>query len=196
MGYGNRFAATFIVLAFAAACDTAPPPQTLPEITFAHQPPIKLDVRSIDVVSNYRPPMKAPNVEHMLRQNPEASLRRWAHDRLRAVGSTGTARLVIANASIVETPLAKEKGFKATFTTQQSERYDGTIDAAVEVLDARGAQRGFAAARTAYARTVAEDISLYNRERAWFDITDALMKSFNEEIETNMRRYLATWIVP
>ena len=94
------------VLMFAAACESTPPPQTLPEITFSHMQPIKLNVREIEVVSNYRPPMKAPNVEHLLRQNPEASLRRWANDRLRAVGSSGTARLVITNASIVETALA------------------------------------------------------------------------------------------
>lgn len=196
MGYANRIAIAAVVLMFATACDTAPPPQMLPEITFSHLAPIKLDVRSVEIVSNYRPPMKAPNVEHLLRQNPEASLRRWANDRLRAVGSTGTARLVIANASIAETPLSKEKGFRATFTSQQSERYDGTVDAAIEIIDARGTQRGFAAARSAHAKTVAENITLYNRERAWFDLTDLLMKDFNEEIELNMRRYLANWIVP
>jgi hypothetical protein len=196
MGLGTRLAIVAGILWSFAACDTAPPVQTLPEITFGHMAPIKLDVRTIEIVSNYRPPMKPPNVEHLLRQNPEASLRRWANDRLRAVGSAGTARLVIANASIVETALAKESGFKATFTTQQSERYYGTIDAAIEILDARGAQRGFAAARSAHARTVAENITLYNRERAWFELSDLLMKDFNEEIELNMRRYLTNWIVP
>ena len=196
MNFEKRLAIGVIVLLFAAACEKDPPPQTMPEITFSHMAPIKLDVRTIEIVSNYRLPMKPPNVEHLLRQNPEASLRRWANDRLRAVGSAGTARLVIATASIVETALAKEKGIKATFTTQQSERYDGTIDAAIEILDARGTQRGFAAARSAHARTVAENITLYNRERAWFDLTDLMMKDFNEELELNMRRYLANWIVP
>lgn len=191
-----RFLGALLIFALATAgCDTAPPEQVFPDITFGHLPPINLNVRTIEVVSRYTSPLKAPNVEHKFPQPPEKVLRRWAHDRLRAVGREGTARFVIAEAGAVETALPREKGFQASFTRQQSERYDAAVEAAIEIYDARGANRGFAAARVTRATTVAEDISLLGRERVWFKLTDDLTKDFNAEIERQIRQHLPGWMM-
>jgi flagellar biosynthesis/type III secretory pathway protein FliH len=187
--------AALLALALAAACDTAPPSQVFPDITFGHKPPILLNVRAVEVVSRYVSPLKAPNVEHRFPHSPEKVLRRWAQDRLKAVGREGTARFVIQEAGAVEAALAKEKGFKAAFTRQQSERYDAAVEAGLEILDARGQLRGYAAARATRSTTVAEDVSLLERERTWFRFTDELTKDFDVEIERQIREHLGGWMM-
>lgn len=173
-----------------AACDTTPPKHDLPQITFAHLAPITLDVGRVEVVSNYVPPLKAPNVEHRFPILPEAAMKRWAADRLKAGGAAGTARFVITDAAVVEEPLPLSKGLAGIFKKEQAERYNGTAEASLEIIDARGLRKGFASARAFYSRTVAEDVSMNERERAWFEIVEALMLVFDSEMEQNMRQYL------
>jgi EAL domain-containing protein (putative c-di-GMP-specific phosphodiesterase class I) len=49
-------------------------------------------------------------------------------------------------------------------------------------------------ARVTRSRTVLEDTSLAQREQIWFEITEALMKDFDREIEANIRQYMAPYI--
>ena len=60
-----------------AACETTPPPPKLPELTFTHLGPLKLNVARIDIVSKYRSPLRAPNVEHLFPTPPQKALRTW-----------------------------------------------------------------------------------------------------------------------
>jgi len=174
-----------------AACETPVQTQKLPELTFAHLAPIKLDVATIEVVSRYQPPLKAPHVEHLFPTPPAKALKQWAKDRLRAVGRAGTARLVIVTASAVESKLPQKTGFTATFTKQQSQRYDLTLEARLEISSRIG--RGSASAQATRFTTVREDISLLERERIWFDQTEALVRAFDAAMEKNMRQHLARW---
>lgn len=185
------FAGVAAMATLLAACETMPSRHELPQITFAHLAPIALDVSKVEVISNYVPPMKAPNVEHQFPIQPEAALKRWAADRLKPDGHGDTARFVITNASVVEQDLPMSKGLSGVFKKEQAQRYDGTAEATLEIVDARGVRKGFAAARAFYSRTVREDASMNDRERAWFEIVEALMLVFNGEMEKNMRQYLA-----
>lgn len=180
-----------LVLALAG-CETPVEVQKFPELTFAHLPQIKLDVAHVEVVAKYRPPMKAPNVDHLLPTPPIKALRRWAADRLKAVGRTGTARLVVHDASVVETALEKKSGLVASFTKQQAQRYDFLIDTTLEIID--GQRRGHADARVTRFTTVREDASLNERDRIWFKETEALMTDFNAEMEKNIHLYLGAWL--
>lgn len=175
-----------------AACETPVRIQNLPDLTFAHLTPIKLNVAKIDVVVRYQSPLRDPNVEHLFSTPPVKALKQWAKDRLRAVGSSGTARLVILNASVVETSLAQKKGFTATFTKQQSQRYDATVEARLEISSSLG--RGTTSAHAKRFTTVREDITINKRERIWFDLTEALARDFDAAMEKNMRQHLGRWI--
>jgi hypothetical protein len=175
-----------------AACETPVQTQMLPGLTFAHLAPIKLDVAKIDVVVRYQPNLRAPNVEHLFPTPPSKALKQWVKDRLRAVGGSGVARLVIINASAVETPLAQKKGFTATFTKQQSQRYDATVEARLEISSSLG--RGTTSAHATRFTTVREDITINKRERIWFDLTEALARDFDAAMEKNMRQHLGRWI--
>jgi hypothetical protein len=176
-----------------AACETPVQEQSLPKLTFAHLKPIKLNVATIEVVSNYKQPLKRPNVEHLFPTPPLKALRRWAGDRLKAVGKSGSARLIIHKASAIETKLVKKTGIKATFTKQQSHRYDLAIEATLEIF-ADGRQRGYALAQAARFSTLREDASINMRQRLWFDLTEALVRDFDVEMENNIRFHLGAWI--
>ncbi len=55
-----------MLLAVAVAgCTSAPTVPTYPEIRFSGKPPMLLDVARVDIVEAYRPPLRAPNVDHL-----------------------------------------------------------------------------------------------------------------------------------
>ncbi|NQV83010.1 MAG: hypothetical protein HQ494_04240 [Rhodospirillales bacterium] len=173
------------------ACETPVQTQKMANLTFGHLKPIRLDVAKIEVVSHYQPPLRAPNVEHLFPTPPAAALKQWAKDRLRAVGRSGTARLVIVNAGAVESRLAQKTGLTATFTKQQSQRYDLAVEARLEITSPIG--RGQTSAHASRFTTVREDITLNIRERTWLDLTEALVRDFDVAMEQNMRQHLGRW---
>lgn len=175
-----------------AACETPVETQKLPEITFGHEAPIRLNVARIEVVSDYQPPMKAPNVDHLFPTPPLKALRTWARQRLKAVGRSGTARFVIRDAKATESALEMKKGFTATFTKQQSQRFDLAVDAELRITE--GPSHGFAEARAMRFSTIREDASLNAREKLWFDLTEKLMADFDKEMENNIRHNLGHWL--
>ena len=195
----SRFPGSFALIVLPvlvlglAACETPVVEQSLPELTLAHLKPIKLNVATIEVVSQYRPPLRPPNVEHLFLTPPLKVLRRWASDRLKAVGKSGSARLVIHKASAVESVLKKKTGFTAAFTKQQSHRYDLAVEATLEIF-ADGRQKGHALAHATRFSTLREDASINKRQRIWFDLTEALVRDFDAEMENNIRRHLGAWI--
>lgn len=184
-----------VLTSMLAACETPPPKPRLVELTFAHLPVLSLDVARLEVVSDYAPPMKAPNVEHLFPTPPEKGLRRWAADRLKAGGKKGSARFVIRIAAVTEVALPVTKGLKGAFKEEQSERYEAVVEASLEILDASGFRKGFASARVTRSRTVREDATLNDREADWLAMTEALLNDFDKEIDMNIRRYLLGFLL-
>lgn len=183
-----------LALAAAAACESRLPEQEFPALTYGHLGGFRLDVGALRVVSEYAAPMKAPNVDHLFPTPPEKALRRWAADRLVAAGAKGTARFVIIDAAVSETPLEVEGGLGGLFTTQQSVRYEARAEAMLEILDDQGYRMGFANARVSRTRTLGEDATIDERRRLWFELTEALINDFNAEIEKNIRQYIGGYL--
>jgi len=191
----TRTAAVLMVsAAMLGACETPLDTQRLPEITFAHMQRFNVDVAKVEVIHASQSMLKAPHVEHLLPTSPARALERWAQDRFKAVGRSGTLRLVVDEASALETPLARDKSLKGNFTKQQSHRYDMAIRARLELMDGPGRKLATAGANASRSVTVREDITLNEREKTWFDTVDLLTKDFDREIDANIRRYLADWI--
>ena len=186
--------AAMLAALFAAACASTPPIPSFAEIRFTDKPPIRLDVARIDIVEAYRPPLKPPNVEHLFPVRPPDAARQWARDRLRPAGATGWAEAIIRNASVTETALERTEGIRGAFTTDQTERYDAEISIAVRIFDDAGNERAYASATARGSRTVAEDITLNDRERAWYRMTAATMRALDEALEGRMRKSLAEFL--
>jgi hypothetical protein len=178
-----------------AGCNAPPQRYEFPELTYTHLPPIRLDVAVVDVVDSYRAPRVAPNVEHLFPTPPATAMARWARDRLVAAGSNGGALFTILRADVVEVPLTRTTGIKGVFTTDQTYRYDATLEIRLDAENTSGLRRGSITARATRSRTVAEDMTLNERERLWFDMTEALMRDIGAEIEKQIDAYLAAFKV-
>jgi len=122
-------------------------------------------------------------VDHLAPVPPSDAIRHWANDRLRAMGSSGTLRVVIKDASITETRLPPTTGVRGAFTTDQSERYDGhlAVDLVVDVPARRF--QGYTGATVARTISVPENISLQGREDAWFAMVERMMTELNGRLE-------------
>lgn len=190
----NIFKISFVVLVawLVTACQSVPT-ANVPQLSFAHLPAISLGVGEKEVVSAYSMPLKEPNVEHRMSTAPEKAFRLWVSQRIATRGQGGVARFTLDDASVIEVPLDRTKGIKGLFTKDQSERYDATLKAHVELFDPSGAKLGFASAQVKHTRTVGESVTLNQREQIWFELVEALMKDFDKTFEANIRAHLGAW---
>lgn len=178
-----------------AACATPDPAPRYADITFQGAPKIGLDVGSIEVVNEYREPLSRPHVEHLVPVNPGRTIERWASDRLSADGSRfNRAVLRVKEASIVEEPLRTTTGLRGLVTNEQAERYTATVEVMLEILDNRGMRIGVADARVQRSRTVPEDITLNDRERAWYELTEATLRDMNTTLTRNVEAHLGRFL--
>lgn len=182
------------VLLLASACETTPATPSYPEITFGHMPKIPLNVARIEVVDAYKPPLRAPNVEHWFPRRPAAVARRWVKDRLQAVGRAGSARVTIQDASAIEEKLATTKGLKGAVTRDQAFRYVVRLAVRVDVETAGGLGKGFAEAQAKRTRSAPEDITLNDRDKLFFEMTEALARDIDRELEANIRLHLRDYL--
>ena len=118
----------------------------------------------------------------------------WGRDRLRAVGASGVARVIVRRASVVEVPLKRTTGVTGAFTRDQSERYEAVIDMMVELRDATGNVRVTAESTAKRSRSVSENISLNDREKIWFEMTESMMADLNTALENQVRIHMKEWI--
>jgi hypothetical protein len=193
---GLRRFAMLGLLGALSACTLAAERPSYPELTWSHLPPIALDVAEIEIVDASRPTGASPHVEHLFPLPPAEAAGRWARDRLRAAGLANRARFIIQRADVIEVGLKRTEGFYGIFTTDQSERYDGVLGVALEIRSDTGALLGQVTAETRKSHTVAENASLNQREAAWFEMTDEMIKLLNAEMERVMPLYLGRWIRP
>jgi hypothetical protein len=193
MSLRPRFIAAVLLL-LVAGCSTPPERYPFADLTYGHLPPIRLDVAVVDVVNDYRAPLRAPNVEHLFPVRPADAARRWARDRLVPVGSSGVARFTILQASVVEVPLDRSGGLQGFLTKDQSERYDAVIEVRLDLENAGGLRTGTVMARAARSQTVAENATLNERERVWYALTEALMNDLNAELERNIDLHLQRFL--
>ncbi len=185
-----------LTAALLGACNTPEPRARFAEMTFEHRGDLRLDVGAIEIQTEYRAPLAAPHVEHLFPVAPEAAMRRWARDRLAATGAPGRrARFIVKDARVIEEKLARTEGVRGAFTRDQTERYTITLEAALQIVGARGAApEAFATARAVRSRSVAESVTVNQRERAWFELLEEAMRDLDVELESRIRGNLAQYL--
>ncbi|MBI3507922.1 MAG: twin-arginine translocation signal domain-containing protein [Proteobacteria bacterium] len=191
-----KLAGVAVPAAALGACAQLPPTPQFPPFSYSALGRFTFEAERLEVVQEYQAPLAPPNIEHLFAQRPDETLKRWANDRLAVTGrGDRLVRFVIVDARVTETQLPRETGVRATFTNEQAQRYDGRIEAAVELRQLRGNFRdGFASAAATRTRSVAENISLNDRERVWYEMVGQMMSDINAELDrqirANMPRFL------
>ncbi len=190
-----RLSAALLGLLAIGACAAPPTKQSFADITFSHLPPFMFNVSRVEIVSEFKPSLKPPYVEQTFPIPPERALRRWAQDRIKAAGPQGSIKVIINDASVQDVELEHPKNLQARFTTEQSARYEAVADATIEIYGPRGSREAFANAHAERTQTVSEDATLNEREKIQYDLTEALMKDFNAQMEQNISTYLKRYLI-
>lgn len=183
-----------VALVLLAACETQVQVPTYADITFNHRPPIELNLRDITIRTAYAQPLQAPNVEHEFPVDLSRTAERWARDRLRATGATGSAVVTVLEASAVETELERRTGLAGMVTTDQSERYVVTVRVRIDAEDPARQTTGEAAASAERIRTVPEDASFNVREAIWYEMSEQVMTDFDRAMENAIRTHLGGFL--
>jgi hypothetical protein len=177
-----------------AACNTPPARHSFATLTFQDRPPIRLDVAQIEMVRVYQAPGAAPSVDHLFPQKPVDVAESWGRDVLRAVGQRGMATYTIFDASAVETKLPRSTGLTQVFKTEQSDRYDLRIEVQLEVGNPLLATTGIVTASATRSQTVAENMTLNQRESIWFQMTESAMRELDGKLEAAIRDKLRVFV--
>ena len=177
-------------VALSGCLQSGVPVQKLPDITFKHLAPIALNVAKIEIVDQSKFGMAGEHVEHLFPTSPKQAMNNWVRDRLIASGTAGLARLSINDASAIEEKLVKKTGLTGVFTNDQSERYTTNIDVRLDLYDAQNQSKGYATAKASRYITLAENLSLLEREQAWFEMVEKLMADLDKALVSNMNMNL------
>ncbi len=180
-------------LVIAGAC-ASKQPRPLPDVTFDHLAPIHLDVITVETRTDYRPPLAPPNVDHRFPIPPEEAMRRWANHRLKSVGLVETSRFTILRASVIEERLPTDTGLLDPVKIEPAARYSATLEGKLEIFDSSGRRVKSASARVSRTRTLKEGLTAEERDRAWIDLTIAVMKDFDAAMAGAINKYLADWV--
>lgn len=177
----------------AAGCTTPDPTLRFADLTFAGRQPIILDAGRIEVVDEYRMPLADPNVEHRAPLAPSAAAERWARDVLKPSGTGGRAVFRVTRGSLVENTLRTTGGMKGWFTVDQAERYDAAIEGRLDLYGPDGRMLGNASAQATRYQTIAENASLNDRQRLWYNLVEATARDFAGAMEQAIRRELRVY---
>ncbi|MFH1158075.1 MAG: hypothetical protein V1721_04230 [Pseudomonadota bacterium] len=184
-----RARAVFLCLSavfLLSGCVGAPPATTQPDMTFANFTPVRLDVAGIEVRGDYKPPMKEPNVEHTFSTPLYVAVENLVKGKLVASGSENVLRVIIEDASVVREDLPVTKGFMDVFLTEPSGILKARILLRFEMVDPQSpdvvlSRAEVTARRT---RTLMEDDSLADRDRAYLTLTEDMMDDLNDGLTT------------
>ncbi len=178
-----------------SACATPPPVRNLERISYSERPPIRLDVREIEIQRVYQPPNAAPNVDHLFPVPPAVGAQLWAADRLKEAGPLGRARFIVREAPVIEVPLARAGGLTGTFTIDQSERYEARLVAELQILAEDGRVEASVTVEVTHQRTVPENLTLNERVQVWHEMTQALLDEMDRQLDATIKEALYAYLV-
>jgi len=170
-------------------CET-PTPAAIPALTFAHLEQIRFNAAIVEIIDEYRPTLAAPNVDYIFPISPAQAARDWVAARIGAAGQTGSVRVIIKNASVIQVDLPVRTGVEGLFFNEQDVRYEAVLDISIEY------RRGLfmtSSVRTEVmrSRTASESISVAERNQLFFKLTEDLLADLDTEMVRNIAQYMA-----
>jgi hypothetical protein len=192
-----RILSCVAALVLLAGCPTTLQ-RPLPEANYTSLAPIALDVATIQIVDETKPPPPGwPPAGTVVTDSapltPAAAAAQLGHDRLRAAGANGTAKLAVVEAWIVEVPLPRTQGIEGVFTQDQAARYDAAVEVRLDVSNAGGQRSATLSARAEGNQTIPEDITLNERQRVLWTLVDGLTRSLSAELDRSVAEHLGAF---
>ncbi len=163
-----------------AACggDDEPGRQTrrdFPPLRYDYLPPLRLNVRRIDMVDGFVPHSGDDEISGSLPVGPGETLFAMGRDRLKPVGANGQGVFKIQTASI----------------TRRRDALNGVLAVRLDVGTDDGGATGYAEARV----TASRNGSISDQRAAAYDMLKSMMDDMNVELEFQIRRQLRSWLL-
>lgn len=191
----KKFAIAACAMLMLGSCSHDDSPVDFKPLTFVRYQPIYLNVSTIEFVQEYKSPMKAPYVEHLMPYSPEDALRIWVKDRIRPVGPEKSLQVIIKDASVTATELHKDSSFEDFFTIDQDRRYDAKLEVEMRIYGSASAlSEASVSVKAARSVTMSENASVYRRNAIFRQMIAELMETVNAELEKNMYQYMGNYI--
>lgn len=203
----QRFAVgpALLVLAIVTGGCAAPGEVTAPpaDLRFADEPPISLDVEHVQAAPAQgaaKTALEGADADgyamftEALGASPEAVVRQWAEDRLRAAGRSGAARFAVVDASVREDKLPRAKVLDRLFGNGAGARYTMTVEGRLEIVAADG-QRAMASARVVRTKSLEGNRTRDERQRFWTELAETTMAEFDSQMERAIRQHLNPWVL-
>ncbi len=178
-----------------AACTQTTPDVYFPAPDYSAQAPIRLQAGSIEVVDNSqsattKPGILGDRIETRFPNPPADLIRKWANQRLIAVGGPNRVVVTIDDASAIQKTLPKKTGIEGAFTKEQAWNVDTNARVRVQLFTP---EKNFAAAeasaQASASKSIREDASPYERDKAYNELTQTLLASLTTELDRQVNGY-------
>jgi hypothetical protein len=184
----RTFVALLGLLAIAglSGCEEGPPVSTPPEMTFDNLQPLQINAEKIEVVDNYKPPLQDPNVEHTFRTPPYTAAEKLLKKQLVPAGNENTLRAIVEDASVVREELPITRGIAGAFMQEPAEKLKAKVLVRFELVDPKAPDIviGHAEVIARREKSLMEGISVADRDRAYFALTEDLMDDVNDGLRS------------
>jgi len=187
----QRLAIFALLPLLLAACNTPVDQRSFPDLSFTGQPPIRLNVATIDITQSYLPSKTDPHVDHLFPEPPAKAAAQWAHDRLQAAGQSGSLVYDVVDASAIDTKLPRSSGLTALTSVDQTDQFDLTMTVRVIAVSGDNLHRGSAEATVKRSQTISEKTTPAERDGVWYDMTQQAMDEINAKLESQIDQNLA-----
>lgn len=192
----SKFLSILVVCALSTACglfkgDTSNMEAPSVEPRFDSTGKIELKVNKVDVISEFTPSFRRPNVEHLFPISIEKTARLWAHDRLEAVdfSSPKVAKVIIKDASVTEELEPVDGVFE-----KDRIKYRATLYITIRVTDGNDLSSAGTEVEAWRELTIPADTPIEDKEKYWNKMVYDLFNDFNQRMDYNIRKYLNMYV--
>ena len=191
-----KFLSILVICTLSAGCslfkgDTSNMEAPSVEPRFASTGKIELKVNKIDVISEFTPSFRRPNVEHLFPISIEKTARLWANDRLEAVdfSSPKVAKVIIKDASVTEELELVDGVFE-----KDRIKYHATLYITIRITDNNDLSSAGTEVEAWRELTIPADTPIEDKEKYWNKMVYDLFNDFNQRMDYNIRKYLNLYV--
>lgn len=190
----NKIILSLLVVGLVSACGIFQKEkeiETFSDIRFRSKPKIELNVKKVNIVSEFTSTFRRPNVEYLFPVSIEKTAKNWAEDRLSAVNysSDKTATFIIKDASVTETLEKAEKAF-----TKDRIKYKARLSIMLKVHDDKNLSNAQTEIEAWRELTIPADTSIEEKEIYWNGMVEKLFAEFDDRFEQNIHQYLNMYV--
>lgn len=164
-------------------------PERYSDLHFDNKAPIALNVKTVEVKSEFTPSFTRPNVEHMFPVSIEKTAKTWAKERLEAANfaSNAKAEFIIQDASVTEQEIKAEQ-----LLQKDGLKYHANLKVLLRITEnSASTQTSVEAYRDL---TMPIDTNIDDKERHWNEMVINLFKAFDEHMDSNIHQHLNMYI--